>query len=234
MPYSSSIGASGGAKRSGRWFVLVFLCMALILALVPAVSLGWGVQAKVTLTTSKGCVDYGGSVKLIARATSCPSHAVFTLQAKGSSGIWATVASAPAKNGMATFKAMPTRNTCYRTVLTYSGGTKTSNTVTVCVRPRLTVCAKPGQYAGGIVINGTLNPGETGGKVTITIAKQAHCGHMQVVATLTATLVQGSGDSSTYCTSWAGGSASTRYFITASVPKTADLAGACAMTQIKL
>ena len=75
MPYSSSIGASGGAKRSGRWFVLVFLCMALILALVPAVSLGWGVpQAKVTLSTNKGCVDYGGSVKLIGSRKFVPSR----------------------------------------------------------------------------------------------------------------------------------------------------------------
>ena len=84
------------------------------------------------------------------------------------------------------------------------------------------------------MIKGTLNPAETGGKVTITIAKKVHCGHIKVVATLTATLVQGSGDSSMYAVNWAGGSAHTFYYITACVQKTADLAGACAKTQIKL
>ena len=40
MRFSSLSGTSGGVRRYGRWFVLAFICVALVLVLVPAVSLG--------------------------------------------------------------------------------------------------------------------------------------------------------------------------------------------------
>ncbi len=98
MRFSSLSGADRGVGRNGRWFVLVFLCVALILVLVPAVSFGAVQTPKVTLTASATSIIYGSSVTLKASATNCPSGATFTLKAGT-----ATVATAAAvvKSGTA-------------------------------------------------------------------------------------------------------------------------------------
>jgi hypothetical protein len=239
MPYSSTYGASRGAKRTGRWFLLVFLCMVLILAVVPAVSLGhctskcifW--NSKVVLSSPQRCVTAGSSVKLTAFVTMCPAKATIALQTLGSTGTWTTVATGTPKCGTACFNVTVTCKTSFRAVLTSSKGTVISNTVCVCVAPKLTVGAKPGQYAGGICISGTLTPAETG-NVCITITRPWHCFFAQVVARLSVPLTAGPAGSSSYAVTWAGGVKNTCYTITASVPKTPSLGAACASTHIKL
>ena len=235
MPYSSTFGASRGAKRTGRWFVLVFLCMVLILAVVPAASLGHStskcfVWQKVVLRSSRSCVTAGSSVKLTACAVACPSKATISLQSLVS-GTWTTVATGTPKCGTVTFVVTPTCKTSYRAVLTSSSGTVTSNKVCVCVAPKVTLCIKNGTYGGTIVISGTVTPAETG-NVTITIDKVGRWCHTQRVATLTVALVPGTGSSS-FATNWTG-TGGTCYVITVKVPKTASLEGACASKQIKL
>jgi len=239
MSYSRSSGASRGTRRSGRWFVLVFLCMVLMLAVVPAASLGHATakctfqQSKVTLSASRGCVTSGTSVKLTAKASHCPSGATFTLLSKGSSGTWATVGTSPAsKCGTAVFNVVVVRNTQFQAKLTWPQGSQTSNVACVKVCAKLTLCVAPPTY-GGVAISGTLVPGWNGGNVCITIAKVVHCWRTAKVATLTAPLTQGPGDSSVFATSWAGGMSNTTYVFTAKVAKTADFNGACVTKVVK-
>ena len=233
MPYSSTIGASRGTKRTGRWFVLVFLCMVLILAVVPAVSLGSATPKcffqfnKVTLSASRSCVASGTAVKLTARAIPCPKNGTFTLYAKNSAGVQTTVGTAPAGScGTAVFTVTPVRNMSYQVTLT-ANGIKPVSSCWTCVKvcAKLTLCVTPGQYCG-LAISGTLVPGWPGGKVTVTICQYINCWHTMKVATLTATLHQGSGDSSTYAVNWTGKHC-TKYTISACVPTTADFKGAC-------
>ena len=68
----------------------------------------------------------------------------------------------------------------------------------------------------------------------ITIATVVRCWHTHVVASLTAPLTSGTGDSSVYATTWPDGVAHTCYIITAMVSKTPDFMGGCASTKIKL
>jgi hypothetical protein len=230
MPYSSTIGPSRGAKRTGRWFVLVFLCVALVLVLVPAVSLGWGNTTKVTLKASPASVVAGDTVKLTATASPCPSGATFTLQSRpAKDGSWADVATSPAgKCGTAVFKVTPMCDTRYQVILKWSHCSAMSNPVCVTVRAKLTLCVKPGMYGGGVCIKGTLVPGWTGGKVCIRIAKVVHCNRTVKVATLSVPLTQGPGNSSVYATTWAGAHSNTTYVFTARAKN------ACAIRVIKL
>lgn len=241
MPYSSTFGPSRGARRTGRWFVLVFLCVALVLVLVPAVSLGhatskWASQkCKVTLCADRGCVLAGTTVKLTAKAWPCASGTTFTLMSKVSPGGWTTVATAtPDKCGKAIFKVTVMRSTQYQVTATWPKGSATSNVVCVKVQPKLTLCVQPGQYGGGVSISGTLVPGLTGGKVCITIAKIVHCNRLMKVATLTVPLTQGPGDSSVYATTWAGPTDHGTYVFTAKVAGSPGFCGACAIKVVKL
>ncbi len=239
MPYSSTFGPSRGAGRAGRWFVLVFLCVALVLVLVPAVSLGHATskwmnqQTKVTLSASRTCVQSGDSVKLTAKASPCPSGATFTLLSKGSSGTWTTVAASPAgKCGTVVFKVTPIRNTSYEVTVLWSHGSVTSKPVCVKVKAKLTLCVKPAMY-GALAISGTLVPGWTGGNVTITIDRVFRGCKTQRVAMLIVALTPGVGDSSVFATNWTALGHNT-YIITVKVANTANFCGACASKVVKL
>ena len=228
MRFSSLSGTGGGVRRNSRWFVLVFLCAALVLVLVPATSLAWGTTTKVTLKASPSSVVAGNPVKLTATASPCPAGATFALQAKGSSG-WTTIMTSPAgKCGTVIFKVSPVQNTTYQAVLSWGYSSATSNAVCVKVMPKLTLCVIPPTYGGGVTISGTLVPGWTGHNVCITISKVVNCWRTVKVATLSVPLTQGPGNSSLFATSWAGASGNSWYIFTAKVP------GACVIKVIKL
>jgi len=234
MRFSSLSGAGRGDGRHGRWFVLVFLCVALVLVVVPAVSLAWGSSPTVTLKASPTSVVAGQTVKFTASVTSCPAGATVTLQSKGSSGSWVNVNTAPVKSGVAMFKVAVMRNASYQAILKWSHSSVTSKAVCVKVTAKLTLCVKPAQY-GGVAISGSLVPGWAGGKVTVTVAQIVHCNRLNVVATLTVPLTQGPGDSSVFATSWTNAHYGHGTFvITVKVAKTADFAGACASKMVKL
>ena len=224
MRFSSLSGTSGGVTRYGRWFVLAFICVALVLVLVPAMS--FGATAKVTLCASPSSVVSGGTAKLTAKVCPVPRNATFTLSAKDSAGHITKVATASAGTcGSAVFSVKPMRNTQYQVAVTANGmWPVTSSWVCVKVCAKLTLCVKPGQYCG-TTISGTLTPAWNNHQVTITICQYINCWHTMKVATLTATLHQGSGDSSTYAVNWTGKHC-TKYTISASVPTTADFKGA--------
>jgi hypothetical protein len=175
----------------------------------------------------------GHSVKLTACAVLCPAKASISLQALVS-GTWTTVAApAPVKCGKVVFTVKPMCKTSYRAVLTSSSGTVISNTLCICVVPKVTLCVREGTYAS-IVISGTVSPAEPGANVTVTIDQVVRCYHTTRVATLTVPLTPGTGNSSMFATNWAGGTSHTTYVITVKVAKTACLEGVCATRTITL
>jgi hypothetical protein len=133
MRFSSLSGADRGVGRNGRWFVLVFLCVALIMVLAPAASLGYTVTPKVTLTASASNIIAGSAVTLKATATNCPSGATFTLQATDANGT-STVGTSAAKNSSASFTVAPGIDTSYVAVLTWSKGTAQSKAVNITIK----------------------------------------------------------------------------------------------------
>ena len=231
MRFSSLSGTSGGVTRYGRWFVLAFICVALVLVLVPAMSFG---ATKVTLCASPSSVVSGGTAKLTAKVCPVPRNATFTLSAKDSAGHITKVATASAGTcGSAVFSVKPMRNTQYQVAVTANGmWPVTSSWVCVKVCAKLTLCVKPGQYCG-TTISGTLTPAWNNHQVTITICQYINCWHTMKVACLSAPLVAGPNDSSTYAVNWTGKSGA-KYIITACVPSTKDFAGACVTKCIKL
>ena len=231
MRFSSLSGTSEGVKRNGRWFVLAFICVALVLMLVPAASLA--TTPKASLKASASCINAGAQVKLTACVSSCPSGATITLKAKDVHGAITTVAAAPAVCGSATFKVNPVRNVSYAVCVTSSKTSPVwSGWVNVWVKAGLTLCVKPGTYCGTIAITGTVTPAWPGGKVTITVNKIGRWGCTKQVAKLTVSTTPGTGDKSNFATTWKGTGGC--YVITASVPTTPDFGHNCVSHQVKI
>lgn len=230
MRFSSLSGADRGVGRNGRWFVLVFLCVALILAVLPAASLGYSHGPKVTLKASAKTIVATSSLTLTATATNCPKVATFTFKAvtpRGMSTI-GTAAAVVNRSGTATatLKLKPTRSAGYVVILSYSGGSATSSQVDVTVKAKLTLCVTPGTYCGTVNISGTMIPAWVGGSVTVTISKLDRCNRLRVAAELTVPLRATSGDSSTYATDWSG-KKGTKYYFKTCVADGSYFAGNC-------